>query len=129
MLSISSPPVINLVFFCSPPTVRPKIRVNDQLIAVDLGSSVQLECIVEASPKPLTSWLRQDNLFLLPSAKYEISEEVNSYRIKMRLRIKKMENKDYSAYKCVAKNTLGEKEGYIRLFRKFCFWNLFCGAC
>ena len=93
--------------------------MNDQLIAVDLGSSVQLECIVEASPKPLTSWLRQDNLFLLPSAKYEISEEVNSYRIKMRLRIKKMENKDYSAYKCVAKNTLGEKEGYIRLFRKF----------
>lgn len=39
----------------------------------------------------------------------------------MRLRIKKVENKDYGAYKCVSKNTLGEKEGYIRLYRKFIF--------
>lgn len=39
----------------------------------------------------------------------------------MRLRIKKVENKDYGAYKCVAKNTLGEKEGYIRLYRKLKF--------
>lgn len=45
-------------------------------------------------------------------------QQVSSYRVKMRLKIKKVENKDYGAYKCVAKNTLGEKEGYIRLYSK-----------
>lgn len=60
-------------------TVRPKIRVYDQLIGVEPGLSVVMECYIESSPRPLTSWLRQDNLFLLPSAKYEINEEVSFF--------------------------------------------------
>lgn len=52
----------------------------------------------------------------MPTHKYQISEEVNTYKIKMKLKISDLEERDYGAYKCVAKNTLGEKEGYIRLY-------------
>ena len=38
-------------------TVRPKIRVHNQLVSAYVGSDVELECRVEASPKPETVWL------------------------------------------------------------------------
>jgi len=99
--------------------VRPKIRVGNQLVGAAKGTEVLLECRVEASPKPLTSWIRQDQVILLPTHKYQISEEVNTYKIKMKLKITDLEEKDFGAYKCVAKNTLGEKEGYIRLYGEY----------
>ncbi|KAL3233288.1 hypothetical protein MRX96_022920 [Rhipicephalus microplus] len=73
---------------------RPKIRVSEQLVGAAIGTSVFLECVVEASPRPLTAWIRGDDQILLRSKKYAISEEVDS---------------------CHAKNTFGEKEGFIRL--------------
>ncbi|RWS15612.1 lachesin-like protein [Dinothrombium tinctorium] len=95
---------------------RPKIRVPNQLVGATKGTDVQLECNVEASPRPLTSWIRHDQVILLPSHKYQISEEMNSYKIKMKLKITDLEEKDFGAYKCIAKNTPGEKEGYIRVY-------------
>ncbi|KAI1296698.1 Lachesin [Halotydeus destructor] len=95
---------------------RPKIRVPNQLVGAAKGTEVYLECRVEASPRPLTSWIRHDQTILLPTTKYQISEEVTSYKIRMKLKITDLEEKDYGAYKCVAKNTLGDKEGYIRLY-------------
>lgn len=74
-----------------------------------------LECVVEASPRPLTSWIRSDGHILLESKKYHLIEEVDSYRIRMRLRIHDLRKSDYGHYKCHAKNTFGEKEGFIRL--------------
>ncbi|RWS28855.1 lachesin-like protein, partial [Leptotrombidium deliense] len=99
-----------------PSVIRPKIRVHSQLVGASKGMDVQLECNVEASPKPLLSWIRHDQIILLPSHKYQISEEINSYKIKMKLKITELEDKDFGAYKCIAKNTPGEKEGYIRVY-------------
>ncbi|KAH7962363.1 hypothetical protein HPB52_015712 [Rhipicephalus sanguineus] len=94
---------------------RPKIRVSEQLVGAAVGTSVFLECVVEASPRPLTAWIRGDDQILLRSKKYAISEEVDSYRIRMRLQIHDLRQSDYGRYKCHAKNTFGEKEGFIRL--------------
>ncbi|XP_077555319.1 lachesin-like isoform X2 [Haemaphysalis longicornis] len=94
---------------------RPKIRVSEQLVGAAVGTSVFLECVVEASPRPLTAWIRSDDQILLRSKKYAISEEVESYRIRMRLQIHDLRQSDYGRYKCHAKNTFGEKEGFIRL--------------
>ncbi|KAH8040380.1 hypothetical protein HPB51_010160 [Rhipicephalus microplus] len=94
---------------------RPKIRVSEQLVGAAIGTSVFLECVVEASPRPLTAWIRGDDQILLRSKKYAISEEVDSYRIRMRLQIHDLRQSDYGRYKCHAKNTFGEKEGFIRL--------------
>ena len=99
-------------------TVRPKIKVQNQLVGAALDSDVQLECKCEASPKPLTSWIRSDGVILLSSEKYDVSEEHDSYRTRMVLKISELEDKDFGTYKCVAKNTLGEKEGLVRLYGK-----------
>lgn len=94
---------------------RPKIRVSEQLVGAAVGTSVLLECLVEASPRPLTSWIRSDGHILLESRKYHLSEEYDSYRIRMRLQIDDLQKSDYGHYRCHAKNTFGEKEGFIRL--------------
>ncbi|XP_055940336.1 lachesin-like isoform X3 [Argiope bruennichi] len=94
---------------------QPKIRVLNQMVGAALGSDVVLGCRLEASPRPLTSWIRNDGVILLNNQKYELTEEADSYRINMQLKIKNLEEKDFGHYKCVAKNTLGDKEGFVRL--------------
>ncbi|CAG2169719.1 unnamed protein product [Oppiella nova] len=96
--------------------VRPKIKVQNQLVGATVNSDVQLECRCEASPKPLTSWIRSDGVILLSSDKYEVSEEHDSYRTRMTLKINHLDDNDFGSYKCVAKNTQGEKEGLVRLY-------------
>jgi hypothetical protein len=59
-----------------------------------------------------------DNTLILPNHKYHVSEQVEGYRIKMRLKVTDVTLKDFGAFKCVAKNTLGEKEGFIRVYGK-----------
>lgn len=83
-----------------------------------IGSDVQLECRCEASPTPTTAWIRSDGQLLTSSAKYQMREEHDSYRTKMKLKIVALDEKDFGSYKCVAKNSLGEKEGLVRLYGK-----------
>ena len=151
-------------------TVRPKIRVHNQLVSAYLGSDVELECRVEASPKPDTVWFTGaghkledlmeqweqqgllqgggsagngsgsshevtdgNNHFIrmnvngqsrllanhhVPSKrkKYQFEEESDGYRTIMRLTIRRLESIDFGSYKCLAKNSLGEKEGLVRLY-------------
>ncbi|CAG2171247.1 unnamed protein product [Oppiella nova] len=102
-----------------PPSVsklRPKIKVSNQLVGSPVGSDVELECRCEASPLPLTSWIRFDGTVLMATHKYQTREEHDSYRTTMRLRITNIDEKDFGSYKCVAKNSLGEKEGLVRLY-------------
>ena len=70
----------------------------------------------------MTSWIRsgadllRNEPILLSNEKYEVSEEHDSYRTRMILKIKQLEDKDFGTYKCLAKNILGEKEGLVRLY-------------
>ncbi|XP_054161089.1 lachesin-like, partial [Oppia nitens] len=96
---------------------RPKIKVLKQLIGSSVGSDVNLECYLEASPQPITLWMRStDGQVLMPSPKYQTREEHDSYRTRMLLKITGLDDKDFGSYKCVAKNSLGEKEGLVRLY-------------
>ncbi|XP_023216477.1 lachesin-like [Centruroides sculpturatus] len=95
---------------------RPKIRVPNQLVGAAANTDVTLECKLEASPRPLTSWIRSDGMLLLQNRKYELTEEEESYKITMKIKIFELNDRDFGSYKCLAKNTLGEKEGFIRLY-------------
>ncbi|XP_054161095.1 lachesin-like [Oppia nitens] len=96
---------------------RPKIKVTNQLVGSSLGSDVTVDCICEASPQPITYWIRSDGTILLSSSdKYQTQEEYDSYRTRMLLKITDLDDKDFGSYKCVAKNSLGEKEGLVRLY-------------
>lgn len=89
------------------------------MVGSTIGSDVQLECRCEASPQPITSWIRYDGQVIPKSlSKYKMNEEHESYRTKMKLRIFNLDEKDFGSYKCVAKNVLGEKEGLVRLYGK-----------
>jgi len=52
------------------------------------------------------------------TAKYEIEEEYQGYKTTMKLKIHSLSNEDFGSFKCLAKNTLGEKEGLIRVYGK-----------
>ena len=39
-------------------SVAPSVQVPSQLLGAPLGSEVQLECLVEASPAPVSYWMK-----------------------------------------------------------------------
>ncbi|GIY80720.1 lachesin [Caerostris darwini] len=100
-------------------TFPPKIRVTNQMVYAVGGTDAVLGCILEASPRPLTSWIRHDEAVLINNSKFEIVEkEEDSYKIIMQLKIRNVSNNDFGHYKCVAKNTFGDKEGFVRLIEQ-----------
>lgn len=44
-----------------------------------------------------------------------------AYKTVMTLKIKSVEMGDFGSYKCVAKNSLGETDGTIKLYRKYIY--------
>ncbi|GIY27568.1 lachesin [Caerostris extrusa] len=91
-------------------TVRSKIRVPNLRVGAAVGSDVTLECKLEASPSPLTSWVR-NGFMLLNTTKYGIVECQHGYKVDMKIKIRNVVKSDFGSYKCLAKNTLAEKEG------------------
>lgn len=69
---------------------------------------------------------------LLNNRKYDVTEVKEGYKIDMKIRINNLTASDFGSYKCVAKNTLGEKEGFIRLYGRYisniAFSKLFKGS-
>lgn len=51
--------------------------------------------------------------------KYESSFSYNVYKVHMKLTIHSVAMSDYGNYKCMSKNSLGETDGSIKLYRKY----------
>lgn len=140
---------INFNFFCIfkftlQPSVRPKIKVQNQLVNAHVGETVELVCHCEAYPKPLVTWITPGGTPVIAASsmlsstpylnytsssssssastssatKYEIEEDYQGYRTTMKLKINAITTEDFGGWKCLSKNTLGEKEGLIRLYGK-----------
>jgi hypothetical protein len=114
---------------------------NQQELAYN-GQDVVLVCHIEAYPKSINYWTtakgdmiisgqfqpntmgqpRNDNIFVfcclfsIVGDKYEAVSSDDSYRVYMRLKIRSVALADFGAYKCVAKNSLGETDGTIKLY-------------
>ena len=99
-------------------SVKPKVKVPTQVLGAPLGSDVTMECQIEASPKPVNYWTRENGDMLISSTKYQVLEKVESYEITFTLRIRGVEERDFGSYNCTAKNVLGESEGSIQLIGK-----------
>jgi len=108
--SVSRRVVVNVHFY-------PIIQVHNQLIGAPLGSNITLDCLVEASPKPIYYWARDTGEYLMPSDKYRMEEiDVNSYTTRLRLHLRISSVTDEGAYKCAAKNSIGDSEGTIQIY-------------
>ncbi|XP_037874711.1 lachesin isoform X2 [Bombyx mori] len=93
----------------------PMIWVPNQLVGAPAGTDVTVDCHTEAHPRAISYWV-YDNVMVLPTKKYAINTEENSYRAHMKLTVRSLQLGDFGNYRCISKNSLGETEGSIRLY-------------
>ncbi|XP_055611875.1 lachesin [Uranotaenia lowii] len=93
----------------------PMIWVPNQLVGAPLSTDVTIECHTEAHPRAIIYWV-YNSVMVLPSKKYIIDYNENSYRAHMKLTIKNLSSSDFGNYRCISKNSLGETEGSIRVY-------------
>ncbi|KAF8797130.1 Lachesin like protein [Argiope bruennichi] len=96
----------------------PMIWIPNQLVGAAVGADVTLDCNLESHPKSVTYWTRDGGGFMIISnTKYNsLLLDTGIYKVQMRLIIKNLRPDDFGSYTCVAKNSLGETEGTIRLY-------------
>ncbi|KAF9823987.1 hypothetical protein SFRURICE_020253, partial [Spodoptera frugiperda] len=99
----------------------PQVKVTNQLVGAPLGSDVELQCFIEASPKAMNSWYREDALLsdkLTENPKLRVSETImNEYSLWINLTIKSLALADYGTYVCASVNALGKMESQVSLHR------------
>lgn len=95
----------------------PMIWIPNQLIGAPLGTDVTLDCNLESHPRSVTYWTREGGVMILSNAKYDsMLLPTGIYKVQMKLRVRDLRPEDFGSYTCVAKNSLGETEGTIRLY-------------
>ncbi|XP_039502408.2 limbic system-associated membrane protein [Drosophila santomea] len=96
----------------------PMITVQNQLIGAVEGKGVTLDCESEAYPKSINYWTRERGEIVPPGGKYSANvTEIGGYRNSMRLHINPLTQAEFGSYRCVAKNSLGDTDGTIKLYR------------
>ncbi|KAL1115648.1 hypothetical protein AAG570_005938 [Ranatra chinensis] len=98
----------------------PMIWIQNQLVGAMEGEEMTLECNSEAYPKSINYWTREKGDIIVHGPKYEPELLDNAYKVHMKLTIHFVSPSDFGAYKCVSKNSLGDTDGTIKVYRKFC---------
>ncbi|XP_066902921.1 lachesin isoform X2 [Halyomorpha halys] len=94
----------------------PMVWIPDQLVGVAEGQEITLECHSEAYPKSINYWTKDKGDIIAHGAKYEPVLVDNAYKVHMKLTIRAVSEQDYGSYKCVAKNSLGDTDGTIKVY-------------
>jgi len=112
--------------------------MNEKSVHVLEGTSVEVLCAIEASPRSVSYWVKEplfsrsygysssssDNQqqrqnVLQSNDKYDISETLTShYRVALTMKILNFSESDVGAYTCTASNVMGRANGTIRLYGK-----------
>ncbi|XP_060524691.1 neurotrimin-like isoform X2 [Cylas formicarius] len=93
----------------------PMLSIPNQLEGAYIGQEVTLECRTEAFPTSINYWTTERGDMIISGDKYEAVSMDNGYKKYMMLKIRKINKNDFGSYKCVAKNSLGETDGVIKL--------------
>ena len=97
--------------------VPPMMTVPSQLEGATIGGNVSLRCKSEAFPASINYWVRGDRGETVTSGpRVRAETQVNNHITHMRLDIMEVREQDITSYRCVAKNSLGETDGKIRLY-------------
>ncbi|XP_044756809.1 lachesin-like isoform X2 [Coccinella septempunctata] len=96
----------------------PTIWIEYQLVGAYENQEVVLECHCEAFPKSINYWTRDRGEIISHSNKYVPELIEDGYRTHMKLTLRYLiEPDDYGIYKCVSKNSVGEMEGTINVYK------------
>ncbi|XP_020806480.1 lachesin-like [Drosophila serrata] len=93
----------------------PMIWIQNQLVGAALSQNITLECQSEAYPKSINYWMKNDTI-IVPGERFVPETFESGYKITMRLTICDVDLQDFGAYRCVAKNSLGDTDGAIKLY-------------
>ncbi|XP_030371805.1 lachesin, partial [Scaptodrosophila lebanonensis] len=93
----------------------PMIWIQNQLVGAALAQNITLECQSEAYPKSINYWMKNDTI-IVPGERFVPETFESGYKITMRLTIYDVDIQDFGAYRCVAKNSLGDTDGAIKLY-------------
>ncbi|PBC27016.1 Lachesin [Apis cerana cerana] len=107
--AVSKRIVLNVYF-------QPMVWIENQLVGAYEGQTLVLECHSEAYPTAITYWTRPSNE-TITNDNYKVETIPKGYEITMKLTIKSVQPQDFGSYRCVARNSLGEMDGKIKLYR------------
>ncbi|XP_059616287.1 lachesin isoform X2 [Phlebotomus argentipes] len=93
----------------------PMLSIPNQLEGAYTGQDVTLECHTEAYPASINYWTTDRGDMIISGDKFETLSISNGYSKYMKLKIRSVGAKDFGSYRCVAKNSLGETDGLIKL--------------
>ncbi|KAI8043662.1 hypothetical protein M5D96_004995 [Drosophila gunungcola] len=98
----------------------PMLSIPNQLEGAYVGQDVILECHTEAYPASINYWTTERGDMIISDTsragdKYETTSTVSGYTKYMKLKIRAVGPNDFGTYRCVAKNSLGETDGNIKL--------------
>ncbi|CAG7703127.1 unnamed protein product, partial [Allacma fusca] len=97
---------------------HPAIHVPNQLVGAPIGSpNVTLECNIEAYPRSIHFWTKdRGSSMIISTERYEVREILRSmFEVKMILIIHSFRRADAGSYECIAKNSLGDNQGVVKL--------------
>ncbi|KAG6441364.1 hypothetical protein O3G_MSEX001760 [Manduca sexta] len=93
----------------------PMLSIPNQLEGAYIGQDVTLECHTEAYPSSINYWTTDRGDMIISGGKYEAFPMDSGYNKFMMLKIRNITKDDFGFYKCIAKNSLGETDGIIKL--------------
>ncbi|XP_055849472.1 neural cell adhesion molecule 2 isoform X2 [Episyrphus balteatus] len=98
----------------------PMLSIPNQLEGAYVGQDVTLECHTEAYPASINYWTTERGDMIISDTsragdKYETTSSIHGYSKYMKLKIRNVGANDFGSYRCVAKNSLGETDGVIKL--------------
>ncbi|XP_066965097.1 limbic system-associated membrane protein-like [Macrobrachium rosenbergii] len=96
----------------------PMLWIPNQLEGARLGEKTVLECNTEAFPRSINYWTNHKGEMIAAAgvSKYETQSREESYKTFMKLVIHNLTYEDFNTYRCIAKNSLGDTDGSIRLY-------------
>ncbi|XP_042228268.1 lachesin-like isoform X2 [Homarus americanus] len=100
-----------------PPSIIPPMTgVPQQLEGAYVGQDLTIECHTEAYPKSINYWTNANGDMIVSGKRYEPILEESYYKTHMKLRIRDVTAEDFGTFRCVAKNSLGETDGAIKVY-------------
>ncbi|KAL7637547.1 UNVERIFIED_CONTAM: hypothetical protein RMT77_012275 [Armadillidium vulgare] len=94
----------------------PVAWVPQQLEGAYVGQELVIECHTEAFPMSINYWTNNNGDMIVTGDRLEATVAKNSYKAYMTLRIKRVVKEDFGVFRCIAKNSLGETDGAIKVY-------------
>ncbi|XP_050424193.1 lachesin-like isoform X2 [Adelges cooleyi] len=94
----------------------PMLMISNQLEGTRKGFYAKLECHTEANPPSINYWTNERGDMIVSDYRFTDEKIRTGYVCKMILHISNVSHEDFSSYRCVAVNALGETDGVIKLY-------------